>query len=93
MTNALKAYCENPTCSSSTYHVRQGQVTAPHWVTANIADVDGEWESGRPVHARHFCGLVCYLDFLRHEPVKEEDNPWLEIQVEFEIDESLGRRS
>lgn len=87
MTISLKAYCDNPPCTASTTHLRDDHVVAPYWVTANLADINGEWYTGSPAHAMHFCSQACLTAFLT-VPEMEVVKAFKELTVEFTVDES-----
>ena len=90
MTINTRAYCEAPGCHSHTTLLRDNTVIAPNWVTANAADVDGQWHQGSPAHARHFCSYQCLTKFLdgkdRHQ--SHARSAWMEMDAEFRADES-----
>jgi hypothetical protein len=85
-----RAYCEAPGCNSHTTLLRDSAVIAPHWITANIADVGGEWYQGSPAHARHFCSHQCLTKFVGTSQDRRSHaySAWAEMDAEFRADES-----
>lgn len=90
MSISTRAYCENTPCTSTTTLLDRREVLAPHWIVANIADVNGEWCDDSPVHARHFCSDQCYREYVDQARAAEEDTDqaWRDIDADFRFEDS-----